>query len=504
MERGTEYGTQKGSRHFGLLCIIDRLLTGKRPLDSSPSARMSDDLPSWSARRPQQSALRGLLASSRGRAVFACGASSTGKRTVVLRSLSPSVHRIVVDCVVAHSERLLFSAIAGRPVGADIGEFVRAVAEPPHAPTAVILLRAERLCTAKAFSPAGISALLQLPQLAARPGLSVVLISRLPWPRFRDAAGLECAPPACVHFPPYSAAELVEILRSMYAGKANVEGVNSDVADELYPGFVRLVVDLLSTVTTDVRELHNISTQMFPAYLAPLAGKSAEETKSAHLPLALFNTVTAELKGVLQSMYRREFVVRDGAIISKSAAETAQRATAGKKRVAPLVGGSVDWDSPALTAEGEIDADLSRVARYLLLAAFLAGRNPQKHDIRYFTAERTRRPNKRGRKAAVKAASTGQAFSLERLLAIFEALREDFVDEDDHPDRLKTDELALSTLSTGGQVQIANLLRLGFLTSDSSGDPLADPKYRSHVSMPQAETLARGLRVELHQYLHVE
>lgn len=465
---------------------------------------MSTDLPaaSWSARRPQQSVLRGLLASSRGRSIFVCGGSSTGKRTIVLRSLVPSVRRIVVDCVVAHSERLLFSAIAGRPVGADIGEFVRELAAPPHGgPTAVILLRAERLCSAKGFSPAGISAILQLPQLASRPGLSVVLVSRLPWPRFRDAAGLECHPPACVHFPPYGAGDLVEALRSMYAGAGGVEGVDGRVADELYPGFVKLVVDLLVTVTTDIRELHNISTQMFPVYLAPLAGKDASETKSAHLPITLFNTVTAELKGVLQSMYRREFVVRDGAIVSKCAVENAQRASVAKSRITPLVGGTVDWDSPALTAEGEIDADLSRVARYLLLASFLAGRNPPKYDIRYFTAERTRRPSKRARKTAPKALA-GQAFSLERLLAIFESLREDILEGDSSSGN--ANELALSTLSTGGQVQIANLLRLGFLTSDSSGDPLADPKYRSHVSMPQAETLARGLRVELHQYLHVE
>ena len=73
------------------------------------------------------STLQGLLATPRGRAVFACGSSSTGKRTIVRRAIECLGERNVVevDCLVEHTERLLFSSIAGRSIGADVGELVR-------------------------------------------------------------------------------------------------------------------------------------------------------------------------------------------------------------------------------------------------------------------------------------------------------------------------------------------------------------------------------------------
>lgn len=433
---------------------------------------------SWACRTPQLETLRALLSLSGGRAVFVCGGSSTGKRTIVQRAVPDKAELVTVDCVVQHTERLLFSAIAGQNVSADVGELVRELRDSPRAstPTVVVLERAERLCGSRSLSPSSLAALLELPKLARTAHLSLVFLSRLPWPRFRDSASLDSAAPPCVHFAPYAPTECVAALRALYVAPSIDIGVSRATTDRLYPGFVTLVVNLLSAVTTDIRDLQNISREMFPRYLAPLRADGASATASGkNMSVSLFNTVTAELRGVLQSMYRREFVVRDGKLVGKHAAIEAEHHIA-----------------PQGQADAEIDADLSVVAKFLLLAAYLAGRNPAKHDMRYFTTERTRKPYKRAKKAGQKA--VGQAFSLERLLAIFEALR----------DAHRVDGNPESTLSTNGQVQIANLLRLGFLTSDTSGDPLSDPKYRAHISLAQAELLSRILQVELHHYLHVD
>ena len=462
----------------------------------APSASKAED--SWACRNAQLSTLQGLLATPRGRAVFACGGSSTGKRTIVRRAIDGLGESDVVevDCVVEHTERLLFSSIAGRSVGADIGELVRELStgNPESASrTVVVLHRAERLVTTGSpFSTTALCALLSLPRLIKR-RFALVLLSRLPWPRFRDAAGLDCSAPACVHFSPYTTEQLATALRHMYIAPNGevLNGIPRETADSLYPGFVQLVTDLLSTITTDLRELHNLSTEMYPRYLAPLNTIDKSKTNAATLPLTLFNTVTAELRGLLQNMHRREYIVHNNKLVPRHAAPKPSHTPKKPTRIRTLAD-DVDWDK---NEENVIDADLSVVARYLLVAGFLAGRNPAKHDMRYFTSERTRRPQKRAKKVS-KPANITQAFTLERLLAIFEALRE-FSGEVEGTEQG-------STLSTGGQVQIANLLRLGYITHDSAGDPLADPKYRAHITQPQALAIAKSIRVDLYSYLHIE
>lgn len=423
---------------------------------------MKEDVDSWSCRTPQLKSIRALLSCGTARCIFVCGSSSTGKRTIVEQALPPNTRLLLVDCVVQHTERLLYSAIAEKCVTPDFAQLVHQLRD--SAPTAVVLLRAERLSS---LSPASVTALLQLPRLS--PKLSLVLLSRLPWPRFRDAAALEVGPPARVHFTPYTAAQLANALSTMYTAPAFAN---------LYPGFVRYVVDLLSMVTTDLRELHAVCREMFPRYIAPLVGGAATDSNRANMPVALFNRVTADLKDVLQNMYRREFVVRNSKLVPAHVARAAQR--------------RMDVHECTL-----IDPDLSVVSKFLLLAAYLATHNPPKYDLRYFSTERTRKPHKKRRKTA----PVRHPFSVERLLAIFEALR------DAHRNQPETtgSSAHAGALCTGGQVQIANLVRLGFLTAaDAAGDPLADRKYRSNVTQAQAEEIGKHLHIQLKHYEHVE
>lgn len=299
--------------------------------------------------------------------------------------------------------------------------------------------------------------------------------------------------------------------------EALLRNISAHTADTLYPAFVAMLTDLLSTVTTDLRELHAISREIFPRYLAPLQAKN-NAPKGEHVPLALFNTVTAELRTVLKSMHHREYIVQNGRIVpridtSSVAANTGKRnmninmnINMNVKKVRILVPDEEesDWDEMnALNDEHtQVDEDLSEIARFLIVSAFLAARNPPKHDMRYFTSERTRRPYKRAKRkknnSNININSTSHSFSVERLMAIFEALREA------NRDVVDLEENCGCSLGTAGLVQITNLIRLGYLVCDSSGDPLADRKIKSAVMQPLAEALARSLRIELHHYMHVE
>jgi len=148
--------------------------------------------------------------------------------------------RIEVDCVIQHTERLLFSAICGRAISGDVNELVRELnanmnmnnrdidkdidgdtdgdteAEPGLAGGVVVVLnRAERLVSGRTpINFSSLTALLSLPRRVAN--FSLIFISRLPWPRYRDAAGLDCSPPASVHFTSYTSKQLSGALALMY------------------------------------------------------------------------------------------------------------------------------------------------------------------------------------------------------------------------------------------------------------------------------------------------
>ena len=219
---------------------------------------------------------------------------------------------VEVDCVVEYTERPSFSSMAVRSIGPDVGELVRelwtSAGMKPFSQTIIFLQSTERLVTSgRPFSPTSLRALVSLPRLTKR-RLSLVLLSRLSWPRFRVFAGLDCSEPACVHFSSYTTDEISTALRHMYItpDDAALNEVSRNTGDSLYPGFVRLVSVLLSSITIDLRELHNISTEMCPRYLVHLNTIGTIKINAATLLLTLNNTVTPELRRLLQNMHRRE------------------------------------------------------------------------------------------------------------------------------------------------------------------------------------------------------
>lgn len=424
-------------------------------------------------REPQRTILQAALNNPRALPVFLHGPPATAKSATLLDALSSTARNTThVDCVLSHNDRLLFSAILGRDCAAHPCDLLAALSDRPFAEThAIVFRRAERL-SGPNFSASAISALFRLPHLCNQPLVRLVFISRTPWHVFRAALTHHLPTPITVYFPPYAEHHAVSILSDQYHVarlRTHIPSHLIDRAKHFYPGYVKSVVSVLYQLTSDLRELQRVCDDLYPDYIT--CGKD---------PGASFNVVQDKLRKSLHTLYSREVVPREKQL-SEELAKSRER------------------------SHLHTQADLSRSALTLLVAAFLAAQNPPKHDTRYFTTERTNRSRARGRGRGRKTQansrlSTTRVFSLERLLAIYAAIR---VDDDDLV-RDARDVSASSSMSTSCLVQISTLVALGYLANDGGGDILSEPKYRSNVSDEQARSISNLLRIELHQYWHKE
>lgn len=329
--------------------------------------------------------------------------------------------------------------------------------------SAIVLHRAERL-TEGGFSATLTSLLFCLGELVQKDDMIVVIVSAVPWPVFRRRLGVGVRVPVCITFLPYTVAEATEVVVGLM-----------DVEHELLKGFVSSVVEVLYTSTTDVMELKYVSEVLFEGYLAEYE-KCREGGGNA--PLAAFNKVHARLGVMLRGLYRREYV-------SKEVLLERERVRKGREEDMARVG-------------------LSKSLVTLLVAAFLAAVNPPAQDVRYFTAERTKRGKGKGKGRGGKAkvegrgekgrGERGKTFPLERMLAIYDAIREE---------NKGMGEGVAGAISTSHLMQTSTLVSLGYLSKEG-GDMLVEPKFRCNVTPKQASGFANMAGIELDLYLHYD
>lgn len=452
--------------------------------------------------------------------VIAWGGPSTGKRSTVLSAIPPAVDCRVIDCVRAHGDAALFQAIAGAAWpgperGGRAADATQVLIDALNARAAsdgagvlvLVLVRAERLREAQ-FRPDALETLLSLCQLVKRPNmLRVVLVSRVPWAALRDTFDLNVREPRCVWFPNYTGEEIVPVVLAMTVGKDGVfqplpgdaaaaatiaELTGSGKVRTLYPEFVRsTVVTVLSTVTTDVKELARACVALYPIYLQPLVGRREGEIH----PAALWPRFESHLGEARRLLYQRELKLEDGGCIGEKAAVQVDNDT-------DLVR---DTERATKNAYPEREAlaamDLSLVSKRLLLAAFLAANNPVKLDTHYFSVHTDRR--KRRRKGVSKRAGGADAGSkalpLNRIISIFDAIQN--VGSDMH---IGADDARAnpSAMSSDALIHLSTLVSLSMLTRDASGDVITEPKFRCSLSLAMAQAIAADIKVDLWEHLH--
>ncbi|XP_076948679.1 origin of replication complex subunit 5-like [Bidens hawaiensis] len=167
----------------------------------------------------------------------------------------------------------------------------------------------------------------------------------------------------------------------------------------------------------------------------------------------------------------------------------------------------------------DIDFHMSTSAKYLLISAFLASRNPATLDASFFDSTGGPTNQKKKRKASEKSRDLKEAaeqehfmkgpgsFPLERLLAIFQCIAssDEYSLENDE-DSLETtgldSEFGENNLMSDILLQVSSLCNANFITKGGSCPLEGSTRYRSTVSEDLALKVARSLKFPLSKYLY--
>lgn len=423
--------------------------------------------------------VRAALAAPFGAPVYLHGAASTGKEAT-LAAASVGGTLIPVDCVLKHTERLLFSAIVGNGETITSGSaLIDALAvERSNASmglsaklTVVVLNRAERLASS-AFPPSTLSLLAKLPSMARRPDLRIVLVSRVPLSVVRHAHS-QLVPHMCaIHFVPLSREEIKKAVtydpsRVIYKPDA-VGSADTALVTKYYQGFAQFVTDILYQSTNNPHHILRVVDAFFPEYLVLLLDKSKRLN-----PVSAFNRVRDGLTDVLKTL--------NPTLSSKTVLSSSE----------PFV---------AKTGEADVKtANLSCGCRTMLVAAYLGTVVQPGQDTRIFSTERTNRRMMAQKKAA------NNSVPLERLLAIFHAVSTldehtpSFLNPPSIPNFDTT--VVSSSISSLDLVHISTLVALGWLVRDGAAHSLSEPKFRCKLSRQDAGLVASTVGIQLEDYL---
>ncbi|KNA19471.1 hypothetical protein SOVF_061420 [Spinacia oleracea] len=173
------------------------------------------------------------------------------------------------------------------------------------------------------------------------------------------------------------------------------------------------------------------------------------------------------------------------------------------------------------TQDDELDFHLSVSAKYLLISAFLASRNPATLDASFFDSTGGPSNGKKKRKCSEKSTEQKEmaeqelllkgpgTFPLERLLAIFQCITygaDISIDEeeevhDDDDDTLEN-QGAQNDLTSNVLLQVSSLCNANFISKGSSCPLEGSTRYKSTVSEELAVKIARSLKFPISRYLY--
>jgi len=143
--------------------------------------------------------------------------------------------------------------------------------------------------------------------------------------------------------------------------------------------------------------------------------------------------------------------------------------------------------------------DLPFGAKILLLSCYLAAKNPPGTDKKYFVASgraaKRRRRTTFGQTVDDEASTKSRIFPLERILAILEVLLSQCGGDVTAPS------LTVNSLATPVLVQLSTLTSMGYLSKQ--GENLTDPKFRANIEDTLADQVAKTVKLELTNFLHV-
>lgn len=314
------------------------------------------------------------------------------------------------------------------------------------------------------------------------PVIGIIFISKAsPVTYYSNSGHLEPVP---IYFPGYTEKDLRDIIMQKQANK------------ELYSSFLDIVLKPFCRVTRRIDELTAAFSPLYKKYCLPLKDPGSvfgekSKQKREEMKQRLYGHLAPCISPSLNEIYR----------ISSLDLEQ----NAGKAK------GGTSLNKPNGHDE-ELDFHMSIAAKYLLISAFLASRNPATLDASLFDSTggldgRTKR-RKSSAKTMEKKETAEQelllkgpgTFPLERLLAIFQCIASVAdISADEDPMGGEPDE---SELTSDVLLQLSSLCNANFISKGGSCPLEGSTRYKSTVSEELALKIARSLKFPLSRYLY--
>ena len=285
-----------------------------------------------------------------------------------------------------------------------------------------------------------------------------------------------------IHFPPYTKQELLQIL-SLTNPSPKLPGDEKGTND-VWTRFAAVVWDSLAKHSgRDILSMRSICLRLWPRFITPVLEGTHSASQFSRLLLAN------------RSLFQSDSILIPSIITDPPTTSTPPTSAQGKKY------------------QG-LDAQLPYYSRLLLVAAYLASFNPPRTDQIFFMKAAAAKRRKKGGATVASKVRPGvsrhrkisrkllgpQAFVLERMLAIFHAIKDDA----DSKGRYEK-EKELTSGSADIEMGIATLVTLRLLAkigSANAGDALeAGTKYRVAVGWEMIRGVARSVGVEAEDYL---
>ncbi|XP_065859633.1 origin of replication complex subunit 5 [Euphorbia lathyris] len=290
--------------------------------------------------------------------------------------------------------------------------------------------------------------------------------------------------PIPVYFPEYTEDDLRKIL------------IRNQANQKLYSSFLDVVLRPFCRVTRRVDELSTAFSSLYKKYCEPLSDLAQIPTEE--MKRRLFSHIQPHIFPSLNEIFL---------VPSRHSLEVeSNKETMPKHNTRKLEGGG---------EFAEVDFHMSTSAKYLLISAFLASRNPATLDASLFDSTGGSDSRKRKRKASETSRQLKEAaeqelimkgpgtFPLERLIAIFQCISSisdsSFDGDEDEND---VTEGADNALMSDVLLQLSSLCNAKFIIKGGSCPLEVSTRYRSTISEDLALKVARSLRFPLPNYLY--
>ncbi|KAL6821220.1 origin recognition complex subunit 5 C-terminus domain-containing protein [Trichoderma sp. SZMC 28015] len=314
------------------------------------------------------------------------------------------------------------------------------------------------------------------------------------------AGFLRACPTSYLYFPPYTKSELIQILSleppppiSRATSTTEKEIREDPEVANLWTKFCAAVHDSLAqSAGRSLPSFKNSCYTLWPRFVAPIFAGTYTPQQFSKLLIAA------------RPFFQDEAFLNPKIVSSQT---TGSSISIGESKQ-PTTRGFTFTSSPSTTLTSQPPAGLTALlpttARVLLLSAYLASHNAVRHDISLFSTSfngrKRRRPgpnaaraNNRNKQRKISRKLLGaHAFILERLLAIFEAVRTEWVDS------------AAVLPGPDGDIgmALATLASLRLLIRIGTGDIMdRSGKWRINVGWEVMRGIGRGIGINIEEWL---